>query len=679
MYKNWLKEKIRERKEVEENKKKIDDIMSKWTAKDWYDFKTAEFDIVVEPNKEAEERMEREEEKTDQIIDGSFWNLEKPDFEELSDEEIGKRGKELLKQLKPFYRKDLLKTFSVQSIQINITKEIKKSCSYNSKLYEIKPESWSSDEKIGYVIDCDGDNIYYKPKADKYYERLKEARKKGLLKNHAPSIAIFEKHTHVSMRELYEERIEEGLDHRKLKDYAYSNDILNQIFFLYVIKRAQKQDEIAAKLIYQMYENAVIRKAEYWIKSIEEKRSIKFKQDSELGRENVRQVAKVFLNMLITGDDPEAIFEQIKKLDDPRNIETYFTRKLGSKLKILIKIFGDRLREKAKEYNEYKKLEGVIGQLLDMSMNRTDKNELIQFMKKIETAREIAKNPKKKQRTTYRDFINPTKLNDRIKQLYSCYCESEDFLIAHKIQGFPSLDNEEFNQFSDEEKSELEKIKKEADSKASFNEYDDWHTYREFLDKDNFTENEKRMFEIYTSWEDFLYTEYYPRLGMIRLDMQTFSNPYSWFSAINWFNDKIYKAVKNKNFTNWLLGGKKNSGALIELMNNWLRSANFMRDTKKGLFKDELIEGRVPDSQKEVPFHYNENSEKIGELVSQKIEEYISKHKIKERSLKIIEDCFRKMLKLNDLSYDEIAGTYGITRRQVIRIWKEFEEWLNIK
>jgi len=446
-----------------------------------------------------------------------------------------------------------------------------------------------------------------------------------------------------------------------------------------VIKRAQKQDEIAAKLIFETYENAVLRKAEYWIKTIQEKRGIKFKQDSELGVENIKQMARVFLNMLITGDDPEAIFEQIKKIDDSRNIETYFTRRLGSKLKILIKTFSDRLKEKAKEYTEFKKIESFSEGLLNTALNRFDKKELEQLMKKIEAARNIAGKPKKKRRTTYREFINTDKMNDRIKELYRKYCEDEDFFIEHNVKGYPSLDDKRFIEFTDDEKSEFEKIIKEADDKASANEHDVWYTYREFLNQETFTENEKKMFEIYSCTEDFLYTEYYPRLGMIRLDMQTFSNPYSWFSAINWFNDKRYIPAKNKNFTNWLLGGKKSSGALIDLMNNWIRSSYFMKDTKNGLYKEEFIETSLQKRPNELKAGLSAKPEMIDKMVRQKIAEYSKEKKTKVRNLKVIEDCLRKKLKLNNLTYDEIADAYRISRRQVIRIWKQFEEWLNDK
>ncbi|MBE0550829.1 MAG: hypothetical protein IH619_00420, partial [Ignavibacterium sp.] len=646
MYKNWLKIKKQEEKERLELKRDIDERLSKFTAKDWKEFRETEFDVKVIPDKEAELRMIEEERKVDSIIDGSFWKIDNPDFNELSDEEIGMRGKELLQQLKPFYRNDLIRPFSVQSIHINITKEIKENCTYNGELYEIKPESWSSKDKTGYVIDCDRNNIYYKPKANRYYAKIEEARKKGLLKNWIPSIATYENDTHISLRELYEERVDEGLNSKKLKNYARSNDMLDQIFFLYVIKRAQKQDEIAAGLIAEMYENAALRKVEYWLKRIEEKRHVKFKKDSELGKENVQLVAKIFLRMLITGDDPEAIFDQIKKLSDPRNIEIYFTRKLGSKIKILVEIFSKRLKDKAQEYQEFKKNEGFIERLLNAELSSYEKNEITELKKKIVAAGEIAKNTKRKRRTTYRDFIKTDKLSQRIKLLYDIYCESEDFLITHKVKGFPSLEDEKFNDFADEEKMEFEKVRKEADSKASTNEYNDWYTYREFLDETEFTDNEKKMFEIYKKWEDLLNTQFYPMLGAIRLDMQTFSNPYSWFSAVNWFNDKIFKAAKNKNFTNWLLGGmginekKPTRGALIDLMNNWLRSSNFMKDTRRGIFKDELLEVpyvkksakikklKTEDSEDEnyeeqvSVISFDENFEKREGLIEKKLMEY---------------------------------------------------------
>ncbi len=679
MYKNWYQKKKQEEEENKERKRKIDETMASWTAEDWHKFRTAEFDIVVEPNLEAEERMKREEEKTDQIIDGSFWNLENPDFDQLSDDELGKRGKVLLQQLKPFYRKDLIKPFQVDRIMINLNRELNEGLDYNQELYRFEPNGWYRQTEL--IIDGDGDDIWYKPKWDQAVENMRKAKERGLLKNYVPSIAS--KTGYINLRELYEEKVFSGLDYKELERCAKSNDALDQLFFLYVIKRAQRQDEIAAQLIYEMYEDAVLRKAEYWVKTIEKKRGLKFKQDGELGLDNIQQMARVFLNMLITGDDPEAIFEQIKKLDDPRNIETYFTRRLGSKLKILIKTFSDRLKEKAKEYTEFKKIEGFSEGLLNIALSRFDKNELEQLMRKIEAARSIARNPKKKRRTTYREFINTDRLDNRVKQLYSKYCEREDFLIDHKIKGYPSLDDEKFNEFTGDEKNELEKIIKDADGKASANEHDDWYSYREFLDKETFTENEKKMFEIYSNTEDFLYIEYYPRLGIIRLDMQTFSNPYSWFSAVNWFNDKRFIAAKNKNFTNWLLGGKqsgkKSSGALIDLMNNWIRSSYFMKDTKKGLFKEEYIETGFQKKIIKSGTGLSRKPEVIDEMVNQRIAEYSKEKIVKGRTLNVIEDCLRKKLKLNNLTYNEIADTYRISRRQVIRIWKQFEEWLNKK
>ena len=673
MYKNWYQKKKRAEEESKERKIKIYKTMSSWTEEEWEKFRTAEFDIVLEPNKEAEERMNCEEEKIDQIIDGSFWNLENADFDELSDEEVGKRGRELLQRLKPFYRKNLLKPFQVEPTRINLDLELKENLKYDERLYRFEPDSRYGEIKL---IDEELEDIWYKPNWDQAVENMRKADERGLLKDVLFTAAS--KMGRVSLRELYEQRVADGLDYKELEELARSNDALDQVLFLYVVKRAQRQDEIAARVIYKMYEDAVIKKAEFWIKRIEERRGIKFKQDGELGRENIKQISKVFLNMLITGDDPEAIFEQIKNLNNPRNIETYFTRKLGSKLRTLIKDFSNGLKEKAKEYNEFKKLEGVVEHLLDLGLSRFDKQEVDEFMKKIDAARFISSNPKKKRRTSYREFINSDKLNDRVKQLNEKYCEAEDFLISHKMEGYPSLYDKRFNEFTDEEKSSFKKILEEADHKASANEYEKWYTYREFLDQENFTENEKQMFEICKSFEDFLNTEYYPRLRMIRLEIMTLSNPYNWFSAADWFNDKKFKATKNKNFTNWLLGGYKSNGAFINLMNNWIRSSYFMKDTGKGLFKNEFIEIHYKEEPDMPGYIFNTDEEEIDEMIAEKIDDYRSKYSIKKRSLKIIEDCFREKLKLNELTYDEIADSYGISKRQVIRIWKKFEAWMNI-
>lgn len=679
MYKNWYQKKKQEEEDSKELKRKFEETMAGWTAEDWNKFRTGKFDIELEPNVEAEERLKLEEEKIDQIIDGSFWNLENPDFEKLSDEEIGKKGKVLLQQLKPFYRKDLIKPFHVDRIMINLNRELDEELDYNQELYRFEPERWYSKTEI--IIDEESEDIWYKPRWDRAVENMKKAEASGLQKK---DILITSARVgYISLKELYEEKISSDLDQKELKRYAKSKDALKQLIFLYVVKRAQQRDDKAAHLIYEMYKDAVQKKAEFWIHSIEKKRGIKFKQEGELGLEDIRQTARVFLSMLIRGDDPEAIFEQIKKLDDPKNIETYFTRELGGKIKKLIKTLSDRLKQKAKEYAEFSKLEGQIEELLTIGLSRFNENEVDELMKKIEAACQIAINPKKKRRITYREFIITKKMSPRIRQIYNKYCESEDLIIESNSKGYPWLNGDKFNEFTENEIKELKKIIKDAEDKASANEYNNWYTYRAFLTQEDFNDNEKKMYEIYSSLEDFLYTRCYPALRSIRIEIQSISNPYSWFFATNWFNDKIFDAVKNKNFTNWLLGGKqsekKSSGALIDLMNNWIRSAYFMKDTMKGIFKEEFIETSFPKDPNKSETGHSKRPEVIDEMVNQRIEEYSKEKKVKARSLKVIEDCLRRKLNLNDLTYEEIAATYGLTRRHVIRIWKQFEEWLNHK
>lgn len=702
MYKNWLQIKKQEEKERVERKKEIDDIMSKWTVEDWNKFRAAEFDIVVEPNKEAEERMIEEERKVDSIIDGTFWTNENLDFEELNDEACGKRGKEILVQIKPYYRKDLVKTYEVEHLLIFIKKEIRTDFTVDESKYRIESERWSNEE-TGPVIDCDNDNIWYKEKWERIRANIEKARERELLKHHVPSIASYHSEAYTSLRELYEEKIEQGLNHHQLKKMAYSKDLLDQLFFLYTIKRAQRQDEIAAELLYKMYENVAAITAAKWIKSIELKRGIKFKAGSELDIVDIQITAKYFLKLLITGDDPAALFEYIKQLDDPRNIELIFTRKLGKKIKDLTKYMRGYLGKEVEELKNFQQVEKFIELSMNNEYTKFDQEKVKIFIEKIMAARENAKNPKKRSRTTYREFIKIDKLNEQIKKLITIYYEKEDRLISYKHKGFPSLDDENFDAFSKDEKDEFERIKKDAESKAYQSEYNDWHAYQIYIDEDELSEDEKIMYEIYKKYDTLMNTEYYPSIGAKRLGIQAMSNPLSWFSAIKWFNDKIYDAKKNNNFTKWLLGGEGNPGALIELMSNWLYSSNYLKDTKRRIFKDEFvevintqnltdtdqsqskyiskkklkaIESDEEDNIEEDYYTIDKEIEENNEPIERKLNEYKKELKIKDKHVQILRACLEKKFKDPNITYEQIGTEFKLSRRQIIRIWKKFESWL---
>jgi len=699
MYKNWLKIKKQEEKERLELKKKIDEELSKFTAKDWKEFREAEFEVKVIPDKEAEQRVIEEEEKVDAIIDGTFWKLDNPDFEELTDEMIGKKGREILGYLKPFYRKELVKTYEVENTLIFITAELEPHLKTDDRKYKIEPEQWCN-KKTGAVINCDSQNIWYNEKWERSKANIEKARERGLLKNYVPSIASYHSESYVSLRELYDEKIELGLDHHKLRKMAYSNDLLDKLFFLYTIKRAQKQDEIAADLLYKMYENVAAFKASKWIRSIELKDGIKFKKGSELDILEIQIVAKYFLRLLITGDDPSALFEHIKSLDNPRNIESLFTRYLGKKIKDLVKYMTGYLKKEVEELKKFEKQKPLIGMAMDKEFAQFETEKVKGFMGKIDAARAISRNPKKKTRTTYREFIKLDKLNERLIGLYTIYYEAEDELIENKIKGLPLLNDLKFDEYSDKEKEEFEKIRKLASNKADANEYDNWNTYQSFIDEDELDDVEKRMYEIYKNYDLIMNTEYYASIEVKRLSISALSNPLSWFLAAPWFNDKIFNAKKNNNFTKWLLGGegsnggKPTRGALIDLMNNWLRSSNFMKDTRRRIFKDELLEmpyvkkyekikkAVTEDSddenyeEQESVLSFDENSEKGDDLIEEKLMKYKKETNVMDKHIEIIRVCLEKNIRRKDIKYEQIADEFKLTIRHIIRIWKKFESWL---
>jgi len=699
MYKNWLQEKIQKRKELEELKKEINERFSKFTAKDWQDFRDADYKIELVENPNTAKFFEREAEKVEQLLDGTFWNLDNPDFDELTDEQIGKKGKEVLGLLKPFYRKDLVKPFDVESVYINLTREIKNGLTTNDDEYRIEPEPWCKPEN-DFIIDCDGNNIWYREKWERSQANIEKAKQLGTFKNYAPSLASYKSHAYISLRELYEEKIENGLTAKELHSYVKSNDVLNHLFFLYVIKRAQKQDEEAAKLLMEMYQRAVESSAEYWIKRLEEKLNIKFRPESELGIDNVKRIAKIFLGMLITGDDPEAIFDYIRHLDDDRNIELYFTRKLGKKIKDLVKIFKEHLKKKAEEY---KKAE-CIGPLLELALKKEleifPNDEVESFYKKIAAAKLIAKYNKPSERTTYRNFIQSDKLSERIRALTNLYYQREDYFIQIKQKGFPCLDDKKFDAFTQEEKEEFRRIRDRAEKKAHANEYYYWHTYMDFIDDDELTENEKKIYEVHKKWEKYYNSDYAMMLEGIRLELATFSDPYSWFSSYKWFNDKIYNASKNNNFTNWLLkGNPPKPSALESQLRQWIRSKEFMingrikdeyieinqyqEGKEKSLynedeFGDEKFENESSFSNPIEPNSFSTQPQEKNNPIDRIIKKFllIKKNKNKrERNKELLKLWIDRKSKNEPINYEEIGTIFGLKKRQVIKLCKEFERF----
>lgn len=707
MYKNWLKKKQKEQQEAEEDKKKIDELLSKLTLEDWTKSKTDEFDIELVSNPEADKRLKREEEKVNSILDGTFWNLENLDFEELADEEIGKRGREILGLLKPFYRKDLYIPNAFKFVFINITKELRQDLTIDESEYRIEADRWSSKEN-GIIINCDEDNIWYRKKYESYCKNIEAARKAGKLKDFSPSLSSYHSGSNISLRGLYEERIENGFNARQLRKSAYSNDLLEELFFLYVIKRAQLQDDVAAELLFNMYENAVVRKAEFWIKGIELRRSIKFKQDRELGVENVKNMAMYFLRLLISGDDPEYLFEYIKKLDDKRNIELFFTRALGKKIKDLVKFAKRQLEEKTKEYKILQEIEERFTEILNYGIDRLPKDEVNEILTIINKAKEVIENKETREALTYRTFLHNMKLDDRLKELSKIYFEVEDYHRSLGIKrGYPCLDEPKFEKFTKQEKEEFFALVQKAESKTGIAKENRWYSYMELINADEFTETGKKVYKIITDFEETENNEFLPRYATKKIELAAFADPYSWLDLSNWFNDKKFNATKNNNFTNWLLkSGNGKPSAIEQMLLGWIRSETFMSKEK---FKAEFLEDNSDKKTKEYLRENLKDESGLDELSDEEYPEGINsyvdeadligneaekhddanirkfidrflKTKVKsdskkQRNKNLLIRWIEKKNRKEAINYGELGKEFGLKKRQTIKVCKEFEEF----
>ncbi len=705
MYKNWLKKKQEEQREAAADKKKIDELLSKMTIEDWAKFKSDEFEVKVEmPG--VEESLKKEEEKVNSILDGTFWKLENLGFDELTDEQTGKRGREILEQLKPFYRKDLIKPNGFRWVFINFDKELRHDLTIDEDEYRIEPNRWSSNEH-GIIINCDEDNIWYRKKYERSVENHRIAYERGYAKGNLINMGSGNE-GRISLCDLYEEKIEEGLNTKQLKKYAYSNDLLEQLLFLYVIKRAQMQDEIAADLLFNMYRYAIERKAEYWIKGIEKQGGIKFKQEGELGVTNVKNMALNFLRLLISGDDPEYLFEHIKNIGEKRNIETYFTRALGKKIKDLVKYAKKQIEVKTQEYKKLQEIEEQALYLVNSILDRLLKDAVEKIVSQINRAKEIINNDDSRKALTYRTFLLDMNLTDRQKELSQIYFGVEDNLRSVGIRkGYPCLDEPKFEEFTDQEKEEFFKLVKNAESKERTAKHNRWYSYRELINADLFTEVEKQIYEITTKFEDNQNNVLAPMYSVRKLELAALADPYSWLNFTNWFNDKKFNATKNNNFTNWLLKSSKGKPSAIEqMLLGWIRSETFVSKKK---FKAEFLEDNYSKKNKEYLVENFKNDLEFDEFSDDEyskgmnsngsdldlIENDNSKYddadilnfidrflktktksdRKKERNINLLIKWIEKKARQEVIDYEELGKEFGLKRRQTIKICKEFEEF----
>ncbi len=631
MYQKWLEDLHDGRKKFESLQQEINDLLLEGGKKKNLKFRKDEFKIIVDQDPRFKKLLEKENEKVEQIVDRKFWSLDHTDFDKLCDENLGRKGMEILQLIKPFYQNDLVSPFESQRILINMTKELRADLRTDPSKYNITPE-YRSNSKTGNVVDCNRPNIWLKERGDQILKNIQKDQHSSTSRGYISSVLSSVDDSDISLRELYEEKIEQGLDTTEMKKLAKSTDMLDQLLFLYVIKRAQNHDEIAANLLYTMYEKAVERHAEFWITGIEIKYEVKFNPDSELGKENVKHVAKLFLSMLIAGDDPEALITYIKKLDDHANIELIFTRNLGSKIKKLVKYIKRQLDLLSQEYQ----------QCLDLG-------------------------------------------------------KSFDLLLSKKLEPFA-------NNCIEIVKGRITEARRISNELTTASDNNIWYDYRKFINENDFSEQEKIVYEIFKKHEELINVEYYPLLEMKWLQINSLSNPLNWFSMTNWFNNKIFDATRNDNFTNWLLKSTKNKpGAIESLLLQWIRSKYYMKNNR---IKSEFItrikaaNNKLSKYRDEQKYGYKELSDQDNDLNEASMIRYNSEKTLKnnnpttdvdkliiaflenrrvkknwKRDYRLLQEVIKKNVMGEAKDYFKLGAQFGLKRRQTIKIYQQFKEF----
>ncbi len=138
------------------------------------------------------------------------------------------------------------------------------------------------------------------------------------------TLEIGNKWKSISLKEYYNKNIE-NFSPQVLK----SKDLLDQIFAIYTIKRAQKGDEKAVNKLFECYVQKAQKEALFFFT----KYGIKFSEGGNFDKSNIRSVANTLLWTLLGGDKIENLSSYLK---DKCNVDRQLTRKLPSKI---IKIY----------------------------------------------------------------------------------------------------------------------------------------------------------------------------------------------------------------------------------------------------------------------------------------------------------------------------------------------------
>jgi hypothetical protein len=123
-----------------------------------------------------------------------------------------------------------------------------------------------------------------------------------------------------------------------------SDDLLDNIFALYLIKRAQNGDDDAVEILCKKYQKMAERKALRFIREKASGREIeRFSESGFFSEEDIKSVARDILRLLIKGDNPSVLMSEIDSVDDA-GVELVLNRKIH---RILFNLY----EEKLKHYN----------------------------------------------------------------------------------------------------------------------------------------------------------------------------------------------------------------------------------------------------------------------------------------------------------------------------------------
>ena len=679
MFQNWEKDQKQRKKRLEEINK---DLTGKLENFDWNAFRFGKYEVKIESDRHFNKCVNQEYNRVNKVLDGTFWISEDSDFANINDEELGEKALEIWEILKPFYREDFYKPPVLVPLYINISKELPSGLTDNPKKYRVEPERLCNPEK-DFIIDTGRANIWHKRWALENELKRKLARALGLHRGPEPSFFDKLDRDRFSLKWLYENYVS-NWPSTELGKISKSNDLLERLIFLYVVKRAQNRDERAAEMLFEIFSEDAKQAAILFVSELKNNYGDKYDEWGELGIDDVTQMAYIFLRQLITGDDPARLLENISKLDDSRNIETVFTRKLGKKIRDKVGEVKVEIEQLRLKYQREERRETETIRALEREFSRFKKEEIGWIQFKREILRKGSKWTESQASPIYHRFIDLRKMTASEQRLFRYYSKVENGMLKNgcDFNGKPGNLLKEHDIFKDYDEVDLNRVHKIISDAAE-------HANR-FLDEDRLSQNERELFEIMDRYE-VLFLDIYAKQENIHLQIMALINPSIWITRSGWFNNKLFDATKNNSFKYWLFGTKKTDfrGALWGMLSNWVTSSHILHYDPvfrpKHISLNGPIEDRkspdqnkkntyaevIPDTGHRPP---DEDARNMDKKIDQIIKKGVKEKKIKNKQVPIIRACIENNQEYGSPKYNEIAKLFNISERTVIRIFSKFKE-----